>query len=410
MLRALLVASLTFVHSLRTPSRIAVYTSDVCVGHDPGSRAGQVLPEQPERLANLLRGVRGEWATEFGELMQVREPAADVTAEQLQRVHTAEHVERVTAAFEQARPRPGSTLSFRVNLDRDTVIQEPGSEAAARRAAGLVVAAVDDVLSAGADGVRRAFCAVRPPGHHASSSASEGFCIFNNVMVGVAHAQAVHNLTRVAVLDFDVHRERAPPPLRPAAPPPLRPSAAADTTAAAAAATTACTPAWPRFASMRTLRQSLARRVRADGNGGADISFCDPTRMYASSFEAGIYAGMDVVRGCDGLHGQIVSCPLPTGCGSEAFRSAWEEELLPAVRAFEPEALFLSAGFDAHAADPLASLQLREDDFAWLTREAAALCGGGLPIISVLEGGYDIDALEASARAHVRALIHGGGE
>ena len=100
-----------------------MYTSDVCVGHDPGSRAGQVLPEQPERLANLLRGLRGEWATEFGELMQVREPAADVTVEQLQRVHTAEHVERVTAAFEQARPRPGSTLSFRVNLDRDTVLK-----------------------------------------------------------------------------------------------------------------------------------------------------------------------------------------------------------------------------------------------------------------------------------------------
>ena len=102
-----------------------------------------------------------------------------------------------------------------------------------------------------------------------------------------------------------------------------------------------------------------------------------------------------------------MSAPLPAGCGSEAFRKAWTEDLLPAVRAFDPEAVFLSAGFDAHADDPMASLQLREDDFAWLTAEAAALGGGALPIISVLEGGYNLDALVSSARAHVRALIHG---
>eukprot|EP00966_Prymnesium_polylepis_P333122 7388591-Prymnesium_polylepis.1 len=125
-------------------------------------------------------------------------------------------------------------------------------------------------------------------------------------MVGVAHAQAVHGLERVAILDFDVHH----------------------------------------------------------GNGDSDIAWCDPTRLYASSFEAGVFGGTGVLKGCDGLHGQIVSCPLPSGCGSAAFRSAWTDELLPSVREFEPQAIFLSAGFDAHADDPLASLTLTEDDFA----------------------------------------------
>lgn len=320
---------------------------------------GQVLPEQPARLANLIAALRGPWAAEFGELLQVREPEVDVTEEQLRRIHTPEHLERIAAAFAQSRPKGGSTLSFRVNLDRDTVIHEPGSEAAANRAAGLVVAAVDDLLGEpGPAAARRAFVMVRPPGHHAEADKAGGFCIFNNVMVGVAHAQAKYGLQRVAVLDFDVHH----------------------------------------------------------GNGGADIcaegdlrcaeEVCDATRMYASSFEAGIFADEGIERGCDGLHGQLVSAPLPAGCGSEAFRRAWAEDLLPAVRAFDPEAIFLSAGFDAHADDPMASLQLREDDFAWLTAEAAALGGGTLPIISVLEGGYNLDALVDSARAHVRALIH----
>eukprot|EP00966_Prymnesium_polylepis_P233391 5397961-Prymnesium_polylepis.1 len=176
-------------------SRVAVYTSEICVGHNPGSRYGRVLPEQPARLANLLRALRGEWSTEFGELLDIREPEADVTQEQLLRVHTEDNLQRIEAAFAQSRPQPGGTLTFRVNLDRDTVIHEPGSQAAADRAAGLVVAAVDDLFSssAGAEGApRRAFVMVRPPGHHAEANSAGGFCIYNNVMVGVAHAQAVH--------------------------------------------------------------------------------------------------------------------------------------------------------------------------------------------------------------------------
>ena len=188
------------------PLPVAIYTSEVCIGHNPGSRMGKVLPEQPARLANLIAALRGPWTREFGELLQVREPEADVTEEQLRRIHTPEHLERIAAAFAQSRPKPPSTLSFRVNLDRDTVISEPGSEAAANRAAGLVVAAVDDLLGAPApSAARRAFVMVRPPGHHAEADKAGGFCIYNNVMVGVAHAQAKYGLQRVAVLDFDVH-------------------------------------------------------------------------------------------------------------------------------------------------------------------------------------------------------------
>lgn len=346
-----------FFSSISAISPVAVYTSEVCVLHDPGNPKRR--PEQPARLANLRHALRTSWADEFGEMLQVREPEADITEEQLLRVHTSEHLARVEAAYANSRPRPGGTRSFRINLDRDTVVFEPGTRAAAYRAAGLVVRAVDDLLSdsppakppaasSASASAGRAFVAVRPPGHHAEANSAGGFCIYNNVMVGVAHAQAAHGIERVAVLDFDVHH----------------------------------------------------------GNGDSDIAWCDPTRLYASSFEAGIFGGDDVVQRCDGLHGQILSCPLPAGSGSAAFRAAWAQELLPAVRAFEPQAVFLSAGFDAHADDPLASLTLHEDDFGWLTAEVAALGGGAVPIISVLEGGYNVDALERCARAHVRALIH----
>jgi acetoin utilization deacetylase AcuC-like enzyme len=142
------------------------------------------------------------------------------------------------------------------------------------------------------------------------------------------------------------------------------------------------------------------------GNGDSDISFCDPTRLYASSHEAELWPKTGATWGCDGLHGQILNAPLPPGCGSDEFREAWQSTILPAVREFEPEAIFLSAGFDAHADDPLASMQLTDDDFSWITAQCCALGGGSLPIISVLEGGYNIDALEGSVRAHLDALVH----
>jgi len=213
-----------------------------------------------------------------------------------------------------------------------------GSRAAAVRAAGLVVAAVDLVVQPTAP--RRAFVMVRPPGHHAEPERAMGFCLYNNLLVGVAHAQAVHGVGRVAVLDFDVHH----------------------------------------------------------GNGGAAMCWADPTRLYASShqseiFPCGASAYSSSKTGRAGLHEQVISSALPAGAGSAEFRQAWAEQILPQVREFQPEAIFLSAGFDAHADDELASLSLCDDDYEWITLEIGKLGDGSIPIVSVLEGGYDLDAL-----------------
>jgi len=323
------------------PTKVALYTSALCLQHDPGQKAGIVHPEQPARLSHLLDAMHSEWVPAYGALLEVREPDTDVTEEQLLRVHEKFYLDRVSGAFASSQRPPG----VRVNLDPDTVVC-PTSQPAVERAAGLVVAAVDDVLSDASGGVRRAFVMVRPPGHHAEASRAGGFCVYNNVMVGVAHAQEVYGLSRVAVLDFDVHH----------------------------------------------------------GNGGENISYCDPTRLYASTHEAGIFACPGATYRCDGTHGQVLTCPLPPGAGSDDFRTAWRDELLPVVRAFEPEAVFVSAGFDAHEDDPLATVNLCDDDFDWITREVTAL--GGVPVISVLEGGYNVDALAKSVRAHLHALIH----
>eukprot|EP00966_Prymnesium_polylepis_P037184 863243-Prymnesium_polylepis.1 len=180
-----------------------------------------------------------------------------------------------------------------------------------------------------------------------------GFCLYNNVMVGVAHAQAVHGVDRVAILDFDVHQ----------------------------------------------------------GNGDAALCWSDPTRLYASTHQGGIFpAGVSAFcpqgAGRAGAEGQVLSSPLPAGAGSKQFREAWADRLLPAVDAFEPDAIFLSAGFDAHAEEDVASLALRDDDFGWITSEITRLGGGRIPIVSVLEGGYNLDVLVRCARVHVDALIH----
>ena len=142
------------------------------------------------------------------------------------------------------------------------------------------------------------------------------------------------------------------------------------------------------------------------GNGDSDIAFCDATRMYVSSHELGIWPHADALPACDGMHGQILSADLPQRSGSAEFRAAWKENLLPQIRAFEPQAIFISAGFDAHEKDPMASLRLSDDDFEWITSELTSVGGGELPIISVLEGGYNVDALPHSVKAHLHALIH----
>jgi acetoin utilization deacetylase AcuC-like enzyme len=191
---------------------VTLYSSDICLGHNPGARGKRpdgspnVHPEQVGRLERLLSAARGPWAAAFGDAVRiVDDREADVTEEQLLRVHTREHLDRVNYMFAQAQRRP----YMRVNLDRDTVLSQ-GSQAAATRAAGLVVAAVDDMLAPeyprDSERTLRSFVMVRPPGHHAEAGKAGGFCVYNNVLVGVAHAQSVYGIGRVAILDFDVCR------------------------------------------------------------------------------------------------------------------------------------------------------------------------------------------------------------
>jgi len=230
-----------------------------------------------------------------------------------------------------------------VHLDPDTVMSSSSVEAALR-AAGGAIHAVDLVMNGKADS---AFVAARPPGHHAEPARAMGFCLFNNVAVAARHARDRWGLVRIAVADFDVHH----------------------------------------------------------GNGTQAAFWDDPDLFFVSSHQSPCYPGTGLAgeRGCAG---NIVNAPLPPGTGSEGFRQAWERILLPALDAFAPEMLIISAGFDAHRSDPLAQLMLETDDFAWITRrllEIAHRHARGR-LVSCLEGGYELEALADSAVAHLRAL------
>jgi acetoin utilization deacetylase AcuC-like enzyme len=231
-----------------------------------------------------------------------------------------------------------------VQLDGDTVMSAGSAEAAAR-AAGGAVKAVDAVMEGWA---RAAFAAVRPPGHHAEPARAMGFCLFNNVAVAAAHARAQWGIERVAVVDFDVHH----------------------------------------------------------GNGTQAMFAADPNLFYASSHQSPCYPGTGMPSE-HGVAGNIVNATLRARDGSQAFRSAWAETILPTLDAFAPGLLIISAGFDAHVADPLAQLRLETADFAWITDQLVKIadrhCGGR--VVSVLEGGYDLDALAASVAVHVRGLM-----
>ncbi|MDE2514955.1 MAG: histone deacetylase family protein [Rhodospirillales bacterium] len=234
----------------------------------------------------------------------------------------------------------------RLALDPDTQFG-PGTRRAALLAAGGAVAAVDAVLGGQA---RTAFAAIRPPGHHAEPARPMGFCLFNNVAVAAQHARARWGKRRIAVVDFDVHH----------------------------------------------------------GNGTEAMFARDGDLFYASSHQFPCYPGTG--RASDtGIAGNIVNLPLPPGAGSAAFRAGWDATILPALEAFAPEVLIVSAGFDAHRADPLAALELETEDFVWLTHALLGVadrhCDGRM--VSVLEGGYDLAALAASAAAHVRVLMQG---
>jgi len=228
-------------------------------------------------------------------------------------------------------------------LDADTIVSS-GSLEAALRAAGAVIHAVDLVAEGKA---QAAFAAVRPPGHHAEPDRAMGFCLFNNVAVAAHHARSQHGLARIAVADFDVHH----------------------------------------------------------GNGTQAAFWDDPDLFFASSHQSPLYPGSGE-RHERGVANNIANAPLAPGSGSREFRHAWERDLLPAIDAFAPDLLIVSAGFDAHAADPLAQMRLEAADYGWLTGELVALanrhCGG--KIVSSLEGGYDLVALAESVVAHMKAL------
>lgn len=234
--------------------------------------------------------------------------------------------------------------SGHVHLDADTAMS-PASGEAALRAAGAITAAVDAVLAGEA---RTAFCGVRPPGHHAEVDRAMGFCLFNNVAIGAYYARKKHGLRRAAVVDFDVHH----------------------------------------------------------GNGTQHQFEDDADLFYASTHQYPCYPGTGL-KSETGVAGNIVNCPLRPGDGSAEFRKAFEDRILPALRGFKPELLFISAGFDAHARDPLAQLRLGDTDYAWVTRElvrvAAECCAGR--VISTLEGGYDLTALAVGVELHVKALM-----
>jgi acetoin utilization deacetylase AcuC-like enzyme len=301
---------------------VRLYTHPACLLHDTGPGH----PERPERLAAVLAALRAS----FPDLDPVDAPRA--SRMQLQRVHA----DSLLTAILDAEP------AGRIALDPDTMLS-PASAEAALRAAGAGVAAVDAVL---AGEVPRAFCAVRPPGHHATGESAMGFCLFNGIAVAAAHALAAHGLARVAIADFDVHH----------------------------------------------------------GNGTQAIFAAEPRVLFLSSQQLPLYpgSGHPDERGAGNLHNAALA---PSSGGTE-FRAAWRERLLPALEAFAPQLLLVSAGFDGHHRDPLAQLQLEAADYAWLTAELVAAagrhCGGR--VVSVLEGGYDLHALAECSVAHVAAL------
>ncbi|NDW44460.1 histone deacetylase family protein [Ruegeria sp. PrR005] len=284
----------------------------------------------PERVARLEHVLH---ALEPLDLRRVTAPlAAD---DDLLRIHPAGYI----ADIRDARPEEGFT-----QIDGDTFLS-PGSVDAAFRAAGAVVRAVDMVLGGE---VQNAFCAIRPPGHHAERETAMGFCLFGNAALAAKHALDHHGLRRVAVVDFDVHH----------------------------------------------------------GNGTQDLLWDEARALLITSQQMPLWPGSGRPDE-DGAHGQIVNIPLAPGTGGAEMRAAYTAQAFPRLRAFKPELIIISAGFDAHQDDPLANLNWSTADFTWLTAElctlAQELCQGR--IVSTLEGGYDLNALAAASRAHVQELI-----
>jgi len=299
-----------------------------CLRHDTGA----AHPECADRLRAITHTLERE---EFCYL--IREAAPKATREQLLLAHSEAYIHRIQSLLP-----PEGRHNY---IDEDTVISAHSFDAALR-AAGSVVAAIDEIAAGRCE---NAFCAVRPPGHHAGRNSTSGFCVFSNAAIGALHAQKAHGYKRVAVVDFDVHH----------------------------------------------------------GNGTQEVLGRHGGTFYASTHQQDLFplTGDADEEGAGGA--VVVNAPLPADSGSAAFRHAYEHVILPRLRAFAPDFLIVSAGFDGHAADPMSDLQLHVHDFEWVTRCLVAIAKEfcGLRLVSVLEGGYDIAALTACVAAHLRVLM-----
>jgi acetoin utilization deacetylase AcuC-like enzyme len=287
-------------------------------------------PERPDRLRAVDKALEAE---RFHLLVREQAPMAEI--DQVTLCHPADYV----AWIRQANPSEGM-----VRLDADTSMS-PGTFEAALRAIGGATLAADEVM---AGTVRNAFCAMRPPGHHAEKVRAMGFCFFNTAAITARHVQKKHGAERVAIVDFDVHH----------------------------------------------------------GNGTQNIFWADPTVLYCSTHEMPLYPGTGATSE-RGDHDTIVNAPLRAGDGGERFKDAVETVILPRLTAFRPDFVVISAGFDAHMRDPLANLNLLEPDYAWVTQKLMEIANASANgrIVSVLEGGYDLQGLAGSVSAHVGALM-----
>jgi len=302
---------------------LAIYTHTACLQHDPGPGH----PESPARLAAVLDALRAS------SLALTWHDAPLATLAQVQRAHSP--------ALLNALMRLRHT-AHRVALDPDTQVSTQSVDAALR-AAGAGVAALGDVLSGK---TQRAFCAVRPPGHHATRDVSMGFCLINSIAVS-AYCALDAGLERVAIVDFDVHH----------------------------------------------------------GNGTEDIFQADPRVLYISLHQFPLYPGTGQAR-AEGA-GNIVNVEIPPGTRSNDYRARFSASVLPALEYFAPQLLLLSSGFDAHQLDPLAGLNLTDEDFAWITTELVAVANRHAQgrVVSMLEGGYSLSALRSCVLEHAAALL-----
>jgi len=308
--------------------RTAYITHPACQKHDTG-------PAHPECASRLYAIEDRLIATGLRDVLRCVD-APEVTAEQLLKAHTLEHVEIVAGMI----PVEGYA-----RLDPDTIVS-PESLVAAYRAAGAVVAAVDMVM---AGEVESAFCCVRPPGHHAESNRAMGFCLFNNIAVGAAHALDVHGVEKVVILDFDVHQ----------------------------------------------------------GNGTEEIFADDSRVLFCSTFQHPFYPFTPVPPNS----ANRVNVPLDATARSDEFRKAVTDHWLPAIEAFEPQLVFVSAGFDAHIDDEMSHVSLTDADYRWVSEQIVDAAAGPAQgrIVSSLEGGYELKSLARCVESHVRILagVHG---